>query len=46
MGWLYCMQRIMVKNIDQVLDRGEQLDQLGSRAAQLKDGSKAYLKVF
>eukprot|EP00035_Acanthoeca_spectabilis_P012572 m.226289 g.226289 ORF g.226289 m.226289 type:complete len:270 (-) comp15656_c0_seq13:1789-2598(-) len=38
------VHRIMGKNIEQVLDRGENLDALGSRAAMLKNSSAKYLK--
>eukprot|EP00037_Helgoeca_nana_P019753 m.193659 g.193659 ORF g.193659 m.193659 type:complete len:271 (-) comp24988_c0_seq1:1949-2761(-) len=38
------VHRIMGKNIEQVLDRGENLDSLGNRAAMLKNSSGKYLK--
>mmetsp|Transcript_18110 Transcript_18110/g.47218 ORF Transcript_18110/g.47218 Transcript_18110/m.47218 type:complete len:268 (+) Transcript_18110:230-1033(+) len=38
------VHRIMGKNIEQVLDRGENLDVLGTRAAALKNTSSKYLK--
>eukprot|EP00040_Diaphanoeca_grandis_P040358 m.261728 g.261728 ORF g.261728 m.261728 type:complete len:215 (+) comp42947_c0_seq1:190-834(+) len=38
------VHRIMVKNIDQVLERGNQLDDLGTQSAKLKSGSAMYHK--
>eukprot|EP00050_Salpingoeca_kvevrii_P002351 m.191227 g.191227 ORF g.191227 m.191227 type:complete len:236 (-) comp10592_c1_seq1:5948-6655(-) len=38
------VQRIMMQNIDEVLDRGEKIDSLSSKASNLSANSRMYLK--